>query len=110
MGWKNWPSWIKGSILFLLGFSILYPLVINSIQNCPPFLSESPHTLCMLGLWIAVILYFPAHIILNLINFYYWPIYSDIIGKITEFIVSLIIFTLIGAFIGWIVGRTKSKK
>jgi len=31
MGWKNWPSWLKGGIIGLIGFIILFNIIYFTI-------------------------------------------------------------------------------
>ena len=31
MGWKNWPSWLQGAIIGLIGFIILYSIIYFTI-------------------------------------------------------------------------------
>ena len=91
MGWKKWPSWLKGGviglIIYFLGF--LFMLII-------------PNELGLI-LWV-----YPFYLIARIFNLT-TPIFDTPILPFWFLSVFLSIFILIGAFIGWIVGIIKKE-
>jgi len=88
MGWKDWPYWLKGGIIGTV-LATLIILIVGFIalsicyENCPPFIKNS--------LFIFIL---PS---------YFLP------GVIAD--VAIIIWNfLIGALIGFIYGKIKSRK
>jgi hypothetical protein len=98
MGWKEWPSWVKGGVisiyvtfsLIIIGFlvSIIYPEILK--------------ILVIFFIWIHYIIPLEAN------NMGTGFIIMGII-LISSPILSLLFFFLIGALIGWIYGKIKNK-
>ncbi|MDO8467561.1 MAG: hypothetical protein Q7S56_01270 [Nanoarchaeota archaeon] len=83
MGWKDWPSWLKGGVIGLIvsiPFTILFVL---SLMQC----SFTPTGVCKIILEIH-----------NLMPYY---------GGYEAYILPIIFITLIGAFISWLIGKFK---
>ena len=87
MGWKNLPSWLKGGIIGLL----LYVVLV--VSNITPIIA-----------FLVSIQNFFARFFLS----------PDDWGSISfaflfSFVLAPILWFIIGAFIGWLVGKIKSK-
>jgi len=97
MTWKDLPIWLKGGIIGLL-FGIIDlaitlafpPLYCKLGANCPPqpFIGK-----------IATLFIMPLESILDISN-----------NMVFQLILILLYFFIIGAIIGFIVGKIKSKK
>lgn len=105
MGWKTWPYWLKGGIICLIivilltiiGVGIFYLLgLVFQISGIIPLFSFiiaiSP------GLFIGITLLGMS-----------FKSFSGIDAIIT-IIISIIIYFIFGTFIGWIVGKVKSRR
>ena len=113
MGWKNWPSWLKGGLIGLL-IAILY---IGSL-----FLSN--YLIQEYGIYCPgdrnCELTSTAKEFNSVVNFFKFPFlipcsscYQMGCAICQAYIappITLIEFFIIGALIGWIIGRIKSKK
>lgn len=99
MGWKKLPSWLKGGIIL----SVLY-LIISLILIKYPCSTGYLRGQC-LGLGILfLVLSSPGLGILNLLSIEYSEnLYLAIIFTFS-------IYFIIGAIIGWIIGKIKSRK
>lgn len=108
MEWKEWPSWLKGGIIFgllmvILSFTI--PLLFNTI----------------LGKFLISIIYIPFIVFpLRIFSELFFSqnsqgLFANTLGiffrtpSILGFIIIFIIYFIIGAIIGWIVGKIKKK-
>ena len=94
MGWKNWPSWLKGGIK-----AIIIGLILNILFIVPLFFLVQGS--------VAEVISFIGRYIL--------PLWSPIMGltlllALKNLIIALIGYFVIGAFIGWIYGKVKSRK
>jgi len=110
MKFKNLPAWLKGGIigliigiLFILGAYFYQWWVDYTAPTIPPVMIEKPNILKIL-LFLPFILPF---IIASLILFLLTGLENEY--PITIFI-GLIVYFLIGAFIGWIVGKVRKRK
>ena len=90
---KNWSSWLKGGLIAIGTLIVLFLLIFFVI---PVILSlDTP-------LGIAILLLLPGWIPLRLFDIHDIPVYLVAIF-------SLPVYFLLGALIGWIIGKIKSK-
>lgn len=89
MSWKNWPYWVKGGIIGLVIGLIL--IIVGTI--CLPFAGFPPQCPS------TIILHLP----LILLSYFLKDIYLG-------YIVLILISIIIGALIGFIIGKVKSSK
>ena len=94
MGWKNLSYWLKGGIIGIIVLIIL--LIIGFILDLTIQSSFFPYTLMMI--FIPLI---PFVLIIEAFGIGF----EDVI-----FFITLPAYFIIGAVIGWIVGKIKSKK
>jgi len=80
MFWKNWPSWLKGGLIGLIIYIIYFLVVIFTIYT-----RGEQWKLGMAMGWLGSMF-------------------------VTGFIITILQFFLIGALIGWVYGKIKSKK
>ena len=88
MGWRNWPSWLKGGVIGISLF-LLY-LLISIISSDLLQLGER-----------AFVLALPLFLIAG-----------EGIGTsdfLLGLIFTIIIYFILGAFIGWIVGKIRNR-
>jgi len=97
MGWKNWPSWLKGGVIGIT----LYVLIGIFIW----FLEGKMDAGGMRGFFSFIYFLTPGLFIFGY-NFDgpIVPIYT------LSIILSIASYFLVGALIGWIIGKLKSKK
>ncbi len=123
MGWKDWPYWLKGGTIFSLVFSIFYLIFFGiNLTSSLGGLSENNTGSFSLGPFLWSLLYLLFRGIDAL--FYNIFIRSDFQYNVcrwfsscathyqsvlTDFFIVLIIYFIIGAVIGWIYGKIKSK-
>jgi hypothetical protein len=108
MGWKEWSYWLKGGIIGLIYFFIIW-VFETIIGDNPLFIS---HTATGWEGILFGIAFFPVFILIDwLANML--PLFiqngGDKINALIMQIYFLISAFLIGAFIGWIVGKIKKK-
>ena len=111
MGWKNWPTWVKGGvILTIIFFLFAIPIYITAI--CQTITGSASNCGDSGGLFAALLLIpmlflleFPADLL------------NSPLGKILIFffvcllfLIQLVIVFLIGAVIGLIISKIKSRK
>ena len=96
MGWKDWPYWLKGGIIVSV-FALIFRLAGSMF-----LLFDSSNIFERILSYISFFLGYPFGIPLaNILN-------TGI--TIIDFILFLIFYSLIGALIGWIYGKIKSRK
>ena len=111
MGWKQWPYWVKGGILAVI-ISFVGGIILASIQQFTDV------NLLDTSSYIAFVLIFPF--LIGLASFLLisltiesggqgWEEGSPLIAFGIIIIGTLVVF-LVGAVIGLIVGKIKSKK
>lgn len=101
MCWKDWPYWLKGAVI--AGVYSIYALIIQyTVLNLPTNTLNSSPIFAIIG-----ILQWPLYgaILLTAIPF----IGPEGIKSSYGFLGGVIILVLLGALIGWIVGKIKSK-
>lgn len=101
MNWKNLPSWLKGGIIGLI--PILIVMLADFIFTC----NFGTHSeFC--GLF-TIFASFPLYII-TISKYGIFP-YGDVPTLVVIILplLSLVMYFLVGALIGWIVGKFKSK-
>ena len=102
MGWKNWPYWLKGGILFSLINALLSTLIylilliLKNNFDTIRFAAEYSFFLVISLLFINPAWYFSGP------RSYFDIIFGLVVGAALYFI--------IGAIIGWIYGKIKSRK
>ena len=98
MGWSDWPAWVKGGVIFSGIYIIFILAIFTEIIHYDPFE------------WVL----FPSYMLLDLfiIPLPFSFLMDSIDGLILYFIINMILsgifYFLIGALIGFIVGKIKS--
>lgn len=85
MGWSDWPTWLKGGVIALILWVIVFTI---ALIFCLSITCKSESCLFCA--------YFTS--MLNPLNFLLW-------GGLQ----ALVMYFLIGAIIGWIIGMVKKK-
>ena len=94
MGWKDWPTWLKGGVIGLI-VSIPITLIVFSLSlNCAASSIYGSPSCPFTSFFVKITL-------LKVLSF-------DSIG-IFIFLFPILEITLIGAIIGWIVGKIKGR-
>jgi hypothetical protein len=105
MGFKEWPSWVKGGVIFLL-INVLFLIVLFIIDaRCFDDLNCRNSDNVLVNIF---------SIFLGVSNVIGWLFVfgdggTDFSRLITIVIISFILSFLVGALIGWIVGKMKSR-
>jgi ABC-type phosphate transport system permease subunit len=100
MAWKDWPSWLEGGIIL----SGLY-IIINILMLIAGYALGGEGLILFL-----ITSHFPiAFILHNLFNFSTSSTETFLGGSIIYLILNTIIFFLIGALIGLIIGKLRKK-
>ena len=99
MVWKDWPFWLKGG---LVGIFIYFLFIVFMISVYKQFFDLCGVYGCMSS-WIILFSTFPINFLYNElripgINFTY-----------STYLAVIIQYFLIGALIGWVIGKIKSK-
>jgi len=97
MGFKNWPSWVKGGI----GGLVTYIIILISQIFC--FSDSTPNFLCGDPGLIWNLTLFQS-------GFFGLVSISDPNTEILSMVISFMIYIFVGSIIGWIIGKLKSKK
>jgi ABC-type Na+ efflux pump permease subunit len=107
MGWKNWPSWLKGGIIAGIIFIILLilSLFIPSSGCTDKPLPEGYIMEDCAPINISSLLLLPSYLLL-----YFLEIHNDLLAMSIAFLFSLLIYFLIGTLIGFIYAKIKSKQ
>ena len=107
MGWKEWPYWLKGGI-FSISLIILLMLVLLPLGR------DCQGHLCIVSLPYSQYPIIVVWLILGSISLKasnYWILAgNDKTIYAIVFIIPIVLYFIIGAFIGWIVGKIKSKQ
>jgi len=106
MGWKSWPSWLKGGIIGLIFALIVSGAVIILDSLFRNWLNSGgiiPLLLLVFNI-IGVIIIFSMGIGAAGSNFN-----LNFLGYSIVLFSSLISYFVIGALIGWIIGKIKKK-
>jgi len=94
MGWKNWPSWLKGGIIFSIIYIVLF-LTLFKIDDFGIITFVFSPGLWLYGLYVLITGY---------------GIGMDANLKYTLFvIISILCWFIIGVIIGWIVGKIRNR-
>ncbi len=106
MGWKNWPYWVKGGLIFtILVLLVTFIIGLIAVISYSNILFSGKDIFLI---YFIIIYLFPSYSLLNVLK--HSPgsfLEGDII---TAIISSSIIWFLIGALIGFIIGKIKQKK
>lgn len=103
MNWKRWPYWLRGGVIgVLILVIILFLSIILALIGKVDVILNNPF------IYIIVKILASPTSILNL--FPIDPINNSILWYCFGIISGVIVYFLIGAVIGWIVGKIKSKK
>ncbi len=108
MGWKNWPAWVKGGVIGFFSVFLLI-LIIRFFLNSVSALGDSPGPLYLLLGKVYFIIYFIPGTLLLKIPFMGLLGYFNFFGELLTIFICSLFYFLIGALIGWIVGKIKSK-
>ena len=84
MGWKNWSYWLRGAVIGIIASIVVFFLGWN-MPSCWNFGTQQTPAYC--------------HLL--------FPINGTIGGA--PGIISILLYIVYGAIIGWIVGKIKSK-
>ncbi len=110
--WKNLPSWIKGGMIGILIFLII--LIIFTFlfyraesKLLPESRGHSDYTYTSLILAPALL---PGYVFTVIIGLDSLINKDGFISYIMTSIFTCLIYLLIGVFVGWVVGKIKSKK
>ncbi|MFA5887304.1 MAG: hypothetical protein WC852_01160 [Candidatus Nanoarchaeia archaeon] len=98
--WKSKPYWLKGALFGLIlcvifGILLFVVNIILSSEDTTAFLTP------------LIVPFIPTLFLLEIMGVINVGIISDMV---LMFIISLVEYSAIGALIGWIVGKIKSKK
>ncbi|MEK6932310.1 MAG: hypothetical protein AABW56_00765 [Nanoarchaeota archaeon] len=98
MGWKDWPSWLKGGvILALIDFVILLIPIIKYLGD-PNYYGES----------LAFFLIFTNPLSFMLSDLFEINL-MKFLGLLGYALFGIIFYFIIGALIGWIVGKIRNR-
>jgi hypothetical protein len=103
MGWKNWPSWLKGGVILasINLIILLIILVLSKIIFGPAQSNGSPAWFAPIIFLFLVIISIPAELLGNYFR-------SDMgFPNSLGLIVSIIFYFIVGAIIGWLIGKFK---
>lgn len=105
MGWKDWPSWLKGILWAICIYILIFFLswIVNKVNGCN---FESAYFIICSNVLLHLPLIIPLLILGN--GSFLESLLES--GGIYSFITQLVPYIIIGALIGWIVGIIKSKK
>lgn len=108
MGWKEWPSWLKGGMVLVIIYIILILLSVFTLYyDFTTWTSE-------VMFWTYVAIVSPTEF-LSLILPIKFPLGIGFLGgpsdseMITSLIVLAIFYFFIGSIIGWIYGKIKNR-
>lgn len=104
MGWKNLPYWLKGGVIFLV-ISIFLHLFIKLLYVLTPIVGIS----FLIWYPLSWILYFLPSLIIFWNSIFEPDTFIPIVSG-TNVIHVFIFYFIIGAIIGWIYGKIKSRK
>ena len=101
MGWKNWPAWLKGGVIFIVLFMIFLSITLIADSQIPEESDSlrSSSLPVIPGIWI------------NYFTFRIGDSYPrpSIGYMLFPGLYSAISYFLIGALIGWLVGKFRKK-
>jgi len=100
MGWKEWPYWLKGGIMGLIVYLIIFGLFFIVSLNCRKGFCGY--------ISINTVLYFFVSIIFLILNIDIIPYLSNPLA-ILFILVNLTAVFVIGSLIGFIIGKIKSR-
>lgn len=116
MGWKDWSSWLKGGVVGIIVFviSILVSLILSYLHSF--FYNNGINSVSLIielfQIFLGIVVIYPVLLISEITNLNQYLIGSgeplpglSIIGGLT----GLLIYFIIGAIIGWIVGKIRSR-
>ena len=92
MGWRNWPSWLKGGIILaLIDFIILLIPLVKYFSN-PNYYGES----------FGYLLVFTNPLSWMLSDLFEVPLNLPLMAFL-----GIILYFLVGSLIGWLIGKFK---
>ena len=104
MTWNDLPSWLKGGIIAVLLFGLVYIIslgvLVLLIFLTPPEVVF--RYVIVLGI-INFFLLYPGFILFSLSK-------GILSSAVISFCVSILTYFLIGALVGWIIGKIRSKE
>jgi hypothetical protein len=101
VSWKKWPYWLKGAIIFGILFLPLLFITESNQWGFIPFLL----------IWLVLGYYYVSHF-----AFYIVGGTKETIGALTDVqrisggYLIVLVYILLGAFLGWAYGKTKIGK
>jgi hypothetical protein len=103
MGWKQWPSWLKGGVIssgIIAVIDILAVILVDFTSGGLSNIGEIIYLIQAAAIGIPLAL-------LGIIDLQYLDNTGD---RLIFFIWSLLVFFSIGSLFGWIVGKIKANK
>ncbi len=101
MGWKDWPTWLKGGVIGLfLGLFIVFAYFVSDVSKSL-FGGNSSITIMTIIITAPFILIYVFSLGILFSN-------NDSLFRLGLYL-SPIIYFIIGAIIGWIVGKIKGR-
>ena len=104
MGWKTWPSWVKGGIITIIIVIILYLILLPFSGPCSIGTFD-----CSGGLNYSSLIGIPAILFILFLEEISLFIDNDMLIVIEVFVFSGIFYFFIGAIIGWVVGKIRKR-
>lgn len=118
MGWKDWPSWLKGGVrlvcILLLIFLVLFLLTIvfPDYNNTTQTYNQFGSILALITAFFVLIIIFPALFITKILHIDIGQGFYDFFTldfSILGWFLVILFWSVIGAIIGWIVGKIRNK-
>lgn len=123
MGWKQWPSWVKGGaigagigffvvLLFIIFLSNNYEYLRYLTDNCP-LIDDRAYSIGsqMVSCSLLEHLVSKSFIVSVPLNLFVYNLFGvKFLNNSLDFFVNVITYTFLGMLIGWIVGKIKTKK
>ena len=102
MGWKEWPMWVKGGIILfclssILGILDFSCLIHKSGFECIPFEIPTLITSPFRGIFLSITYHTTSNSLVQLSQF-------------LVILTSVLLWTIVGAVVGWIVGKVKERR
>ena len=115
MGWKNWPSWLKGSLI-LSGLYLILFIILSLVIS--PLIKGIYGGIIGYANYILLYIVFPVINIVGMTIIHYIgiTIFPNSLGLLYNFyivlnvIINLALYFVIGALIGWYIGKIRQKK
>ena len=113
MGWKDWSYVKKGIILAAIIYLLLVFLFFLSSYLFGCKIMDEYSNRCLVWGLLGGIIYLPSSLffigINGKINYSWVNHFSPVLAEVVFIFLGLVIYIVIGALIGWIVGKIKSR-